>query len=111
MSLTQLGLPGSGLPVNHMPENPLDDEGRGRLRFPYAITDWAPHPVTAREQTMVSFISQITEKEDWRRKVFDDTIVSRWKQEKDAVDDFTDAMFDFVSLLRNDGLDIELAKM
>jgi hypothetical protein len=90
-------LPGLGLPIEH--------EGEGRTTFPLAIGDqpWTSNGVTLREQRMLAFISQITDKPDWEVKVFDEDIVSRWRAEADVRPEELDGdlrlssqMFDFV---------------
>ena len=89
--------PGLGLPIDH--------EGKGLTIFPLAIGDqpWTSNGVTLREQRMLDFISQITDKPDWEVKVFDEDIVSRWRAEADSRPEELDGdvhlsreMFDFV---------------
>lgn len=52
---------------------------------------------------MLTFISQITDKAEWDRKVFDESIVSKWREEANrqlwgAEEDvvLSQRMFDFV---------------
>ena len=74
----QLKVPGFGLPLDAMPK----DHEYGKSRFPHAITDrWETEGVTIREQSMLEFISQITDKPRWTEKIHDDAIVEKWKQE------------------------------
>lgn len=90
--------PGFGLPVSHFGQND----------FPLAVAiensdqAWASIGVTLREQRMLDFICQITDKPDWHIKVFDDEIVSRWRAESNRpVNDdvyLSEKMFDFVCL-------------
>jgi hypothetical protein len=46
---------------------------------------------------MMGMINEITDKSEWDRKVFDETIVAKWKEEALAKDDFTEQMFHNVS--------------
>ncbi len=89
--------PGLGLPIDH--------EGKGLTVFRLAIGDrpWTSKGVTLREQRMLDFISQITDKPDWEVKVFDEHIVSRWRAEAGARPEelegdvqLSSQMFDFV---------------
>ena len=93
-------LPGFGLPVDHMPN--------WRERFPHAIADdQTTKAVTFRERRMLKFINQITDKPEWNRKVFDESIVSKWREEaSEELEDETDVilserMFDFVGSLHS----------
>lgn len=89
--------PGFGLPLDDMPSSWKRDCA-DRKRFPNAIQDWAGLGVTVRERNMLSFINLITDKPEWDRKVFDEEIVGKWRQEASANDaDFSGKMFDFVS--------------
>jgi len=88
--------PGFGLAVNAMPQVAMRGDRTTRDRFPAAVLDWEPVPVTKRERTMLAFMDAITDKPEWRRKVFDDSILQIWKDEASAMEDFSDAMFDYV---------------
>lgn len=89
-------LPGFNLPLNDMPTDVMT--GDSRNRFPTAVIDWAPVPVTQREREMLALMDTITDKHEWRRKVFDEAIVNKWRDESKALDDFSEDMFDYVSL-------------
>jgi hypothetical protein len=88
--------PGFGQPIQYMPK----DEDR----FRHAIEDeWvASKGVTVRERRMLEFIDTISDKPEWDRKVFDEAIVSTWKEEaccrvESLNDDYLSLqMFDFV---------------
>ncbi|KAK3904108.1 hypothetical protein C8A05DRAFT_13993 [Staphylotrichum tortipilum] len=71
-------LPGLGLPIDH-------EDKRGTT-FPLAVglDPWDSKGVTLREQRMLDFVSQITDKPGWELKVFDEEIVSRWRAEADV---------------------------
>ncbi|KAI5804590.1 hypothetical protein EDC01DRAFT_610830 [Geopyxis carbonaria] len=57
---------------------------------------------TLRESAMMAFMNEVTDKEDWQNKVFDEDIVKQWGKETILEEDFanhvcgfTDAMFDY----------------
>jgi hypothetical protein len=88
-------LPGFGLPVDYMPN--------WKERFPHAIADnQTTKAITFRERRMLNFINQITDKPEWDRKVFDEDIVSKWREEasKELEEEndviLSEQMFDFV---------------
>ncbi|KAK1223146.1 hypothetical protein PQX77_013982 [Marasmius sp. AFHP31] len=94
-------LPGFGLPVNILPRSTLENHSSSsksvRLCFPNAITSWLASNILVREQTMLSMMNKITEKPEWDRKVNDETIVVKWKNEalsREGVD-FSEAMFNY----------------
>ncbi|KAK4141504.1 uncharacterized protein C8A04DRAFT_13998 [Dichotomopilus funicola] len=78
--------PGFGLPIVG------DDQRRSILRLPLAIgaMPWESKGVTVREKRMLEFISSISDKPDWDTKVFDETIVARWRTESDVRPDELD---------------------
>lgn len=88
MTSDPVKLPGFWLPV----------KGNGpEESFPNAIFDWAEPPSTVRERTMLALMESITDKPEWDRKVFDESIVQKWRQE--AIDgdmDVSDKMLDWV---------------
>ncbi|OJD28634.1 uncharacterized protein BKCO1_1320004 [Diplodia corticola] len=78
--------------------------------FRSAVLGWRPEPVTERERSMLAVINALTDKPDWEHKVFDDSIVARWRAEAvyeapplrtwtrktfTTRQGFDDAMFDF----------------
>jgi hypothetical protein len=99
-------LPGFGPPVNYMPDHDGGAERFGDTvrwvvnRCPNALQDWAPEPLTVRERKMMQIINALTDKPDWRRKVFDETILAKWRVEAvtEEGQGFTEKMFDYVSL-------------
>ena len=88
----QLKVPGFGLPVNFMP-----DRWKNEDSFPNAVTSWAGDNLTVRERSMTAMMNEITDKSEWDRKVFDETIVAKWKEEALAKNDFSEQMFNYVS--------------
>lgn len=99
-------LPGSGRPLNDMLEQKVYgfrhlDEGSVLNRCPNALQEWGPEPLTVRERNMMQVINAITDKPDWRRKVFDEAIIAKWRAEAltEEGQGFTEKMFDYVSLL------------
>jgi hypothetical protein len=75
-------LPGFGRPLDDYPDTFESKEKGTRLRFPHAIADGTVRePTSLRECRMLLFINQITDKPEWERKVFDDTIVEKWRKE------------------------------
>ncbi|KAL1643050.1 hypothetical protein SLS58_005019 [Diplodia intermedia] len=97
----RLQLPGVGLPIGHKPDGPT---------FCSAVLGWSPQPSTVRERSMLAVMNALTDKPDWERKVFDDTVVARWRTEAvyappplsswsqwtfTTRQGFDDAMFDF----------------
>lgn len=101
---TKNKFPGFGMPHEATPVE-------GSQLFPLALNGWASNGVTLREQRMLEFINQITDKPGWETKVFNDDIVAKWKEEGNrfyneghAPDDredpvwLSDEMFTFVSL-------------
>ncbi|KAF8647080.1 hypothetical protein AX16_006914 [Volvariella volvacea WC 439] len=92
---TRSQLPGFGLPVNHAPEgftfpNSTDLAQTGR-------SDSALPPLMLREIAMLQIMNLITDKPEWDKKVFNDEIVSKWKEEAlaDSAQSITPAMMEW----------------
>ena len=70
---------------------------------------WYYEGSTLRELCMLAFMNEITDKPSWHTKVFDEVIVAKWKEEALEFDwdsivefgDFTEAMFEYVSIFDN----------
>lgn len=76
------------------------DHGDSKEQFPNAIEDWAAEPATVRERAMIAMMDSITDKPDWNRKIFDEKIVGKWRQEAlDSDIDVSDKMLDWVCLM------------
>jgi hypothetical protein len=53
-----------------------------RLRFPHAIEDtYDTQGVSQRERLMMDIVNQISDKQGWTEKVFDEEIVAKWRAE------------------------------
>ncbi|KAF7979075.1 hypothetical protein HWV62_43573 [Athelia sp. TMB] len=97
MSNVLFKLPGFGLPVDFTPpralsfdegdrsgENEAQHQGFSGELFPNALDNEESNQLrltTLREIAMVRLMNEITDKQEWDRKVFDDTIVAKWKSE------------------------------
>ncbi|KAH0337678.1 hypothetical protein KCU81_g7985, partial [Aureobasidium melanogenum] len=95
-------LPGFGRPVNDMLKQKIygfEHRGEGSVynRCPNALQEWGPEPLTVRERNMMQVINAITDKPDWRTKVFDETIIAKWRAEAvtEEGQGFTEKMFDY----------------
>ncbi|TKA75081.1 hypothetical protein B0A55_05593 [Friedmanniomyces simplex] len=76
--------PGFGLPLDAMPRwrTFVDGKPTKPERFPHAISDFfAIEGVTCREQRMLDFINQVTDKPRWWEKVHDEAVLARWRGE------------------------------
>ena len=92
MGSRPIQLPGFGLPLNI--QGPYDG-------FPNVLMEGDAVAITVRERTIMALVDSITDKPAWDSKVFDESIVRRWRQE--ALDnekmDITEKMLDWVSTL------------
>ncbi|OJD29659.1 uncharacterized protein BKCO1_750003 [Diplodia corticola] len=78
-------LPGFGLPLDELPPWSREDN---KQRFPHAILELgASNGITLRERRMLDFVNKISDKPEWDRKVFDESIVSKWQMEATRYDD------------------------
>ncbi|KAI8949348.1 hypothetical protein F4801DRAFT_591217 [Xylaria longipes] len=76
-SSRRLKLPGFGMPLTQLPE-------LGEKYFMHALWDewrFLSAGLKLREVRMMEFMNQITDKPEWERKVFDEEIVNRWREE------------------------------
>ena len=88
MAVERTVLPGFGLPVNYRPD----------AYFQNAVLDWSGTILTVRELNMMAIVDKITDKPDWDKKVFDDIILQKWRQEALTTKgmDVSEKMFDWV---------------
>lgn len=90
--------PGLGLPLRHDPVDTDDDSiffhpigAHGNCRAATSMI------LPVREIAMMSVMDSLTDKEDWHKKVFDDGIISKWREEAMSIPDE-----DFVQLAVRD---------
>ncbi|KAF2280444.1 uncharacterized protein EI97DRAFT_439458 [Westerdykella ornata] len=95
-------LPGFGHSLQHW----LTTNGKGEPLSEYlcALARWRHSPMTIRDRCMLAFMNEITDKPEWTRKVFNESIVKKWKSETMTMDwdkagipmgDFSGRMFDY----------------
>jgi hypothetical protein len=75
--------PGLGLPLRHN----LQGEGHYPIGAHGSCYGSQSDLVLIRELAMMSVMESLTDKEDWHTKVFDDKIVSKWREEALAIPD------------------------
>ncbi|KAI9804079.1 MAG: hypothetical protein M1825_001480 [Sarcosagium campestre] len=87
---TKIQLPGYGLPLSWMPENPIPC-----ALYEEVFDDLRTEALTAREIAMIRFMDSITDKAGWQEKIYDEGIRETWWQELQQVheDRFTRKMF------------------
>ncbi|KAK0303176.1 hypothetical protein LTR82_017630 [Friedmanniomyces endolithicus] len=80
--MARLLRPAFGLPLEQIPEWNRSPWSNKQERFPHAIADFfAIASVTCREQRMLDFVNQITDKSRWWEKVYNQEILARWRSE------------------------------
>ncbi|KAK0256159.1 hypothetical protein LTR35_018283, partial [Friedmanniomyces endolithicus] len=80
--MARLLRPAFGLPLEQIPEWNRSPWSNKKERFPHAIADFfAIASVTCREQRMLDFVNQITDKSRWWEKVYNQEILARWRSE------------------------------
>ena len=104
-----IALPGFGCSLNAMPVKIYDRaernrEPKRRMRFPTAVKedDRAEEEIstlTYREIMMLRIMNELTDKPEWNRKVFDETIIQKWRAEALATHsaNVTEKCVDYVS--------------
>jgi hypothetical protein len=102
--LTHRQLPGYGLRYDHFG----DDAGAEDLAASLsAVMQWTHDVLTIRERCMLYVIDRLTDKVEWERKVNDEEVVAKWRQEAMELDwarvgiqngDMTDDMFKYVCM-------------
>jgi hypothetical protein len=110
-STQRLCRPGFGLPNNFKPDR--GNRFTERLAYRNAVLSWHADAMTVRERNMLEVMNQLTDKDEWEHKIFDEAIVEKWR--KEALCDppqlttwsrhtftnnqgFSKEMFDFVGL-------------
>lgn len=105
-SSNQTSRPGFGRRVD---DETLSAEGGGGGPYEHALASapFQSRGVTVRERRMLEFMGQITDKPEWQRKVHDEGILGKWREEAARVIDvdgirdvyLSEQMFDYVSLV------------
>jgi hypothetical protein len=81
---SELTVPGFGLPIDFTLEyNGALDEDQKEIPavFRHGVNDFRGERLTMREIRMLHFMDIVMDKPDWQKKIFDTTIVDKWKQE------------------------------
>ncbi|KAF1977877.1 hypothetical protein BU23DRAFT_657381 [Bimuria novae-zelandiae CBS 107.79] len=74
-----------GLSVSQLPSYWLENSTRySDTRFKHGICDHQTPRLTLREVAMLRLMDAITDKANWYLKIFDETIVTRWRYEAQA---------------------------
>ena len=102
-------LPGFGYSISSMPYTVYYQDARRRrirrrMRFPTAVI-WEDRSeeeimaITFREIVMLRIMNELTDKPEWSRKIFDEKIAKKWRDEALSAqsDDITDKCVDYVS--------------
>ena len=102
-------LPGFGYSVTKMPYQVYNSDAkkrkiRRRMRFPTALGEDDPNeeeitPFVFREVLMLRIMNELTDKPEWSRKVFDENITKKWRDEALSAqpDNVTDECINYVS--------------
>ncbi|OQO14420.1 hypothetical protein B0A48_01297 [Cryoendolithus antarcticus] len=85
-----LNVPGAGCPI----EAELDIAER----FRHGVNDFRQDRLTVREVTMLALMDAITDKDSWTDKVFDDSIVEKWRVEAMAMPFISDRAWEWCVL-------------
>ncbi|KAI6390891.1 hypothetical protein MCOR23_009299 [Pyricularia oryzae] len=75
--------PGLHLPLRYLPQ----DDGGYAISIPKAGSGPRINPYFVREVAMMLIMEQLTDKQGWERKVFDQAIVDKWRKEALAIPD------------------------
>jgi hypothetical protein len=76
--------PGLVLPLRH---NPQEDYVHCPIGAHGSCWGADSELLPIRELAMMSIMDRLTDKEDWHKKVFDDEVVSKWREEALAIPD------------------------
>ncbi|KAJ5937910.1 hypothetical protein N7454_004252 [Penicillium verhagenii] len=92
----QSGLPGFTLPLNYVPPGWLNPF-RTRLLYPHALQETEESTKVYREILMMRVMNTITEKQDWNKKIFNEEIISKWREEiLNSGQDISPKMMDYI---------------
>lgn len=83
-----LQVPGIGLPTNT--ELEVED------CFRHGVVDFQPKRLVAVEIAMLAVVDSITEKPNWQNKIFDESIVQKWRSEATAMPLISSKAWDWV---------------
>jgi len=93
-----LRVPGFNMLINaYDAKDSLRQDDKRRSFFAEGIEGWSGERLTVRELAMLRLTESITDKPDWDRKVFDDSIVAKWRAEAMAMPLISEAAWDWVS--------------
>lgn len=76
--------PGLGFPLRH---NPQENNGHYPIGAHGSCYGSHSDMLPIRELAMMAIMDRLTDKEDWHKKVFNDGIVSKWREEALAIPD------------------------
>lgn len=66
---------------------PLEFELQPPDRFTHGMNEWVQSPnLTARELAMLALMNMLTDKLNWHKDVFDDNVISKWREEALTMD-------------------------
>jgi len=97
------------LPV-YLEKNEIDFISDEKHRFRHGISDFHAERLTVREVEMLKFMNAVTDKPNWHKKVFDEEIVHRWREEARAMPNsmISDKTFEWcITELRDRSKDFE----
>lgn len=79
--------PGLGIDLRYNPQDGFNDSRFHPVGAHGSCYGATSDLLPIRELAMMSIVDRLTDKEDWHRKVFDDEIVSKWREEAMAIPD------------------------
>jgi hypothetical protein len=93
-------------PMRNNSDDPLQVPGLGTIpynyelhyskRFAHGFNDWRQIPcATARELAMTTIMNLLTEKENWHVDIFNDEVVSEWREEVSVMKLFSEKSWDW----------------
>lgn len=91
--------PGVNLPLRYLAQGGVPGIDLYRLGSFYGAEGAQSELLHMREVAMMILMDSLTDKPDWHKKVFDDTIVAKWRSE--ALSQPEDAVFDEIIAGKN----------